>query len=229
MLVIRTLRGCFDQALGGKEPAPTIERRSGDARGLHSRPKLLFIDLLQAYMQLCTFFIPAREECSDMECDSLGKCLQLANHLRLKKLFDRIINQVLWNSMIVAHAQCRDLDKARKFFARMMQRDSVSWATLINSFVRHGCSDLAKETLDRMPQHDVIDSVEWNAPTRRPMRQKGHLDDAWAFFRCCLQPNIVTRNVVIYPESTWLLDDAEEIISIILFVPDVFNWGCFIK
>ncbi|VAI60579.1 pentatricopeptide repeat-containing protein At2g13600-like [Triticum dicoccoides] len=88
--------------------------------------------------------VMAIQACSALLCLVRGKQLHA---LAVALGFER--NTTVWNCLIDMYGKCGDMDSCRAVFDTMVDRDQVSWNTIISSYVRLG---LCEEALDMVIQ-----------------------------------------------------------------------------
>ncbi|GMP27075.1 hypothetical protein CsSME_00003235 [Camellia sinensis var. sinensis] len=99
-------------------------------------------------------FPPLISSCAKMGCLKSGrKCHGQAT----KNGVDCVLP--VENSLIHLYACCGLIDYARKVFVEMSLRDSVSWNSIVDGFVKVGELDIAHQLFDKMPIRNV---VSWN-------------------------------------------------------------------
>ncbi|XP_024517062.1 pentatricopeptide repeat-containing protein At4g02750-like [Selaginella moellendorffii] len=154
-----------------------------------------------------------------------------------KCFFDsvEVPNVITWNCTIGAYGQNGHLDDALALFRRCLQPNIVTWNVLIVSFAQN------LHCAESIHLFDVL-NLEGFKPDE--------LSFMGLLIACChLGLVIAARDTLasmvfdydISPErdhyccligvlaGAGLLDDAEDLINTMPFVPDVSNWGCFVS
>lgn len=85
---------------------------------------------------------------------------------------------ILNNAILDMYVKCGGLVDAKVLFDRMIDRDSISWTTMLVGYAKSGEFDAARRLFDGMPSHDI---ASWNALISG-YEQNGKPKDALALF-----------------------------------------------
>ncbi|KAG9455371.1 hypothetical protein H6P81_008275 [Aristolochia fimbriata] len=102
----------------------------------------------------------------------------------------------LQNCLICFYSRCGYLGTARLIFDRMPERDSVSWNSMIDGYVKHGMMDFARELFDRMSNVDK-NWISWNSMINGYTQLEGGLDAARELFDRMGERDLVSWNLLI--------------------------------
>ncbi|XP_057954573.1 pentatricopeptide repeat-containing protein At2g29760, chloroplastic [Malania oleifera] len=69
-------------------------------------------------------------------------------------------NLTLNNAMLDMYTKCGSIEDAKTLFDRMVEKDIVSWTTLLAGYTKVGEFDVARQVFDSMPSQDI---AAWNA------------------------------------------------------------------
>ncbi|KAK2991653.1 hypothetical protein RJ640_023794 [Escallonia rubra] len=101
------------------------------------------------------------------------------------------------NSLIDMSSKCGDILSARRVFDIMVERDLLSWNTMISGYVRNGFLALAVEFLRSMGSEGFEpDIVTWNTVMDAYCRM-GQCDEAWKIFGQIKEPNVISWTTLI--------------------------------
>lgn len=93
--------------------------------------------------------------CADTSCLFLG----LICHAQVIRLGWESYDFVL-NGLLHLYATCYCMDPARKLFDMSVNRDVISWTSLINGYAKSGQISIARQMFDKMPEKNA---VSWSA------------------------------------------------------------------
>ncbi|XP_024533238.1 pentatricopeptide repeat-containing protein At2g13600-like [Selaginella moellendorffii] len=114
-------------------------------------------------------------------------------------------NLLAWNAMLVAYAQLGYADMSRHLFQQIPQRDVISWNSLLFAHASTGNVPCTEKMLARLPEENL---TSWNA---------------WILFQrqhyCCIV-DLLARG--------GYLEDAEDLIANMPFVPEPREWLCLL-
>ncbi|KAK3042267.1 hypothetical protein RJ639_001862 [Escallonia herrerae] len=101
------------------------------------------------------------------------------------------------NSLIDMSSKCGDILSARRVFDIMVERDLLSWNTMISGYVCIGFLALAVEFLRSMGSEGFEpDIVTWNTVMDASCRM-GQCDEAWKIFGQIKEPNVISWTTLI--------------------------------
>eukprot|EP01018_Ginkgo_biloba_P013190 Gb_32456 [translate_table: standard] len=129
----------------------------------------------------------------------LPACAELAALEQGNKIHDEIIrsgcqsNVFVENALVNMYAKCGSLEKARKLFDAMSQRDAVSWNTMIAGYAQSGRVDEALKLFQEIPQPDV---VSWTLMVAG-YAQNGRVDEALHLFQEMPKRDVVSWTAMI--------------------------------
>ena len=115
-----------------------------------------------------------------------------------RKVFDEASafsrDLVSWNSMVAGYVGCGEMELAQELFDEMPQRDTFSWATMIDGYGKQvGGVDRAREMFDQIPERDL---VCWNTMIDGYARH-GRIDEARSLFEQMPERNVISWSVII--------------------------------
>ncbi|KDO57336.1 hypothetical protein CISIN_1g010881mg [Citrus sinensis] len=93
--------------------------------------------------------------CADTSCLFVG----LICHAQVIRLGWESYDFVL-NGLLHLYATCNCMDPARKLFDMSVNRDVISWTSLINGYAKSGQISIARQMFDKMPEKNA---VSWSA------------------------------------------------------------------
>lgn len=107
------------------------------------------------------------------------------------------LNLQICNSLIDMYSKCGDVTNARRVFDAMVERDLLSWNSLLSAYVSSGFLVLAIELLGFMRMEGCEpDIVTWNTVMDAYCRM-GLCDDAFNVFTKIKEPNIISWTTMI--------------------------------
>ncbi|XP_057870765.2 pentatricopeptide repeat-containing protein At4g02750 isoform X2 [Cryptomeria japonica] len=129
----------------------------------------------------------------------LAACADLEDLKKGMRIHDEIVRLGFQSDTFVASAlldmysKCGSIEKARKLFDNMNQRDVVSWTAMIAGYAHNGFLDEALALFKKMPEHNV---VSWNAMIAG-YAQNGYVEEALILFQKMPQRNVVSWTAMI--------------------------------
>lgn len=107
------------------------------------------------------------------------------------------LNLHVCNSLIDMYSKCGDVHSARQVFDKMLERDMLSWNSMLSGYVCNGFLRLAIELLDVMRFEGFEpDIITWNTIMDAYCRM-GQCDEAWKIFEQVSEPNIISWTTLI--------------------------------
>ncbi|KAF8405053.1 hypothetical protein HHK36_009950 [Tetracentron sinense] len=111
--------------------------------------------------------------------------------------FGAELNLQVCNSLIVMYSKCGDVQKARRVFEEMVERDLLSWNSMISGYVCNGLIDLAIKLLGLMRSEGFEpDLVSWNTIMDAYCRM-GLCEEASNIFEQIKEPNVISWTTLI--------------------------------
>ncbi|XP_058096385.1 pentatricopeptide repeat-containing protein At5g15300 [Magnolia sinica] len=126
--------------------------------------------------------------CTKLSCISTGNQI----HSKIVK-FGFEADTFVRNSLINLHANCGDLDVARRLFEASGKRDPAAWSSLTAGYARRGELGTARRLFDEMP---VKDLVSWNVMIS-VYAKNGQMESARKLFDLVPDKDIVSWNAMI--------------------------------
>nr|CAD1818560.1 unnamed protein product [Ananas comosus var. bracteatus] len=105
-------------------------------------------------------------------------------------------NIYLQNALITLYSKCRLCGVARQVFDRIPVRDSVSWNSMIDGYIKNGDMDAAESLFDRLGDADR-NSVTWNTMIGGYASSVDGIDAARALFDRTPVRDLVSWNLMI--------------------------------
>ncbi|KAA8535590.1 hypothetical protein F0562_030593 [Nyssa sinensis] len=106
-------------------------------------------------------------------------------------------NVQVCNALMDMYSKCGDVESARWVFDRMVERDLLSWNSMISGYVCNGFLMLAVNFFDSMRLEGFEpDLVTWNTVLDAYCRM-GQCDKAWKIFEQINEPNIISWTTLI--------------------------------
>ncbi|CAL5371077.1 unnamed protein product [Camellia sinensis] len=107
------------------------------------------------------------------------------------------LNVQVCNSLIDMYSKCGDIENAMRVFGRMVERDLLSWNSMISGYVCNGFLESAVDLLDSMRLEGFEpDLVTWNTAMDAYCRM-GQCNEAWKIFEQINEPNIISWTTLI--------------------------------
>ncbi|KAL0317857.1 UNVERIFIED_CONTAM: Pentatricopeptide repeat-containing protein, chloroplastic [Sesamum angustifolium] len=88
------------------------------------------------------------------------------------------LSLILGNAVLDMYTKCGSMNDARKFFDSMVEKDIISWTTMLAGYARLGDFPAARDLFDSLPSKDI---ATWNALISA-YEQSGNPKDAIATF-----------------------------------------------
>ena len=84
-------------------------------------------------------------------------CLNLGRQIHCYTLKTGLVSNVLvGSSLFTMYSKCGSLEQSYKVFEQIVDKDNVSWASMIAGFAEHGCSDQAIQLFREMLFEEII-------------------------------------------------------------------------
>lgn len=120
-------------------------------------------------------FITLFSGCGGLICLELGASI----HAYVRKMGLDTNNVMVGTAVVGMYSKCGRVDLARLVFDEMLEKNSVSWNTMIDGYMRNGEVEDAIILFDKMP---VRDAISWTALIGGFVK-KGHFEQALEWFR----------------------------------------------
>ncbi|EFJ14893.1 hypothetical protein SELMODRAFT_72295, partial [Selaginella moellendorffii] len=137
-------------------------------------------------------------------------------------------------SVLWAYAQCGDLERCKRVFDGMAERNLVAWTIMLELYAQHGRARESMWLFERMPEHDLnpdatcfvaLLASHCHAGKLRAgihcflsMRSDHGLEPYKQHYSCLI--GLFTRS--------GHLNDAGALLASMPFVPDALDWRCFL-
>ncbi|KAK7302011.1 hypothetical protein RJT34_12889 [Clitoria ternatea] len=146
-----------------------------------------------------------------------------------------IPEDVIWlTSLVDMYAKCGDMDAAFCVFESILNKNLVSWNSIIGGFATHGLASRALEEFDKMVKAGFTpDKVTFvnvlSACVHAGLVEEGEKHFAAMLTKYGIQAEMAhyTCMVDLYGKAGQF-DEAEKLIKNMPFEPDVVLWGAFI-
>ncbi|XP_050236636.1 pentatricopeptide repeat-containing protein At2g45350, chloroplastic [Mercurialis annua] len=102
----------------------------------------------------------------------------------------------LQNCLIALYIRCKCIGNARQVFDKMRRRDSVSYNSMIDGYVKLGKVDIAGELFDLMPM-EMRNLISWNCLISGYMYLDNGFERAWEVFEKMPERDLITWNSMI--------------------------------
>ncbi|MED6119041.1 hypothetical protein PIB30_008262 [Stylosanthes scabra] len=169
----------------------------------------LFMDMLKLGIDPVPLTISAvLVACSQMEAYELGTQL---HSLCLKVEFGH--NIVLGTNLIAVYSKCGDLEASRRVFDHMVERNVITWTSMVTGYAQNDKPDKAMVLIREMlrlgfnPNHVTYNSLLSSFSTR------DHLDNCRQIHCCVIREGfegneyVAVTLMTVYSECTGCLDD----------------------
>ncbi|KAF9600414.1 hypothetical protein IFM89_009329 [Coptis chinensis] len=139
----------------------------------------IFLDLCNGSLRIDAFtvvsILPAYAEIA-----SIREGMQM--HCYITKL-DFDTNSLISNSVIHMYAKCGDIQAARQVFDRLLNKDVVSWNTIIMGYAIHGCGSVSVELFSKMQEEGIIPNESTFVSVLSSCSITGLVDEGWKIFK----------------------------------------------
>ncbi|KAL0430342.1 UNVERIFIED_CONTAM: Pentatricopeptide repeat-containing protein, mitochondrial [Sesamum radiatum] len=92
------------------------------------------------------------------------------------------VDVFLQNALLDMYAKCGHLQMAEGVFMRMVEKNVVSWTSMVSAYAKHGFVELAERTFNRMPVKNV---VSWNSMISCYLQNGYYKESLKLFYRMC--------------------------------------------
>jgi pentatricopeptide repeat protein len=129
----------------------------------------------------------------------LPACATIAYLQHAEELHEEIIrsgfesNLFVGSSLIDVYVKCKNVEKARKVFDKMPERNVVSWTAMLAGYAHNGRVDDALKLFREMPEKNA---VSWNAMIAG-FTQNGFVEEALKLFQEMPHRNVISWNSMI--------------------------------
>ncbi|KAL8528613.1 hypothetical protein ACS0TY_006162 [Phlomoides rotata] len=122
-------------------------------------------------------FVSLLNVCSRIYKAELGKFVHW--YIEINSVFADIFVQ---NALLDMYAKCGHLQMAEVIFARIVDKNVVSWTSMVSAYAKHGFTELAERIFNQMPVKNV---VSWNSMISCYL-QNGHYKECLElFYKMC--------------------------------------------
>ncbi|XP_057837778.2 pentatricopeptide repeat-containing protein At1g11290, chloroplastic [Cryptomeria japonica] len=141
---------------------------------------------------------------------------------------------IVGNALVDMYAKCGSIDKARKLFDRMSQRDVVSWNAMIAGYAQNGFCKDALEIFELMKHSGTYPNIVTFACVLCACSHAGLVDEGCSYFNHMSNPYWITPTIDHYVCMVDILGRAgylEETLKFIIKMPVkpvVVVWMCFL-
>lgn len=102
----------------------------------------------------------------------------------------------LQNCLICLYGRCGCVDFARQMFDKMLERDSVSFNSMIDGYVKGGRISLARELFDSMPV-EMKNLISWNSIISGYVQSGDKFEGAWELFEKMPERDLISWNLML--------------------------------
>uniref|UniRef100_A0A0E0LAY7 Pentacotripeptide-repeat region of PRORP domain-containing protein n=1 Tax=Oryza punctata TaxID=4537 RepID=A0A0E0LAY7_ORYPU len=158
--------------------------------------------------------------CSQLGNSDLAECVTA---IALQKGFDGTI--IVLNALVDMHSRCGSISFARKIFDSSMEKDSVSWSTMINAYSMHGDGGSAFDLFLMMVASGIKPDDITFVSVLSACSRSGFLKQGRTLFRSMLADHGITPRMEHYAcmvdllGRTGHLDEAYDIVTTMPFRP----------
>lgn len=104
------------------------------------------------------------------------------------------VDTFVQNALLDMYAKCGHLQMAESVFLRMVDKNVVSWTSMVSAYAKHGLVESAERTFKRMPVKNV---VSWNSMISCYL-QNGYCNESLElFYRMCNSSRIIPNETTI--------------------------------
>eukprot|EP01018_Ginkgo_biloba_P002733 Gb_33136 [translate_table: standard] len=138
------------------------------------------------------------------------------------------------NALVDMYAKCGSIECARNFFDNMLQRDEVSWNTIIAGYAMHGCGKEALKLFEQMQHSGMNPTHVTFICVLTACCHAGLVDEGRQYFNCMSQYYHITPALEHYSCMVNLLgragclDEAQDLIKKMPINPDATLWRCLL-
>lgn len=158
--------------------------------GLSKEAFLLFREMRELGLEPDGFTFVSLLSVSSQSCDvGLGRFVHL--YIEINGIKTDIFVR---NALLDMYAKCRDLRAVKIIFDRMVDKNVISWTSMIGAYAKHGLIGSAKTFFDRMPLKNV---VSWNSMIQCHVQEGCFSEALDLFWKMC--------NLRVVPDETTLL------------------------
>ncbi|KAG8367029.1 hypothetical protein BUALT_Bualt16G0029900 [Buddleja alternifolia] len=93
-----------------------------------------------------------------------------------------VVDIYVQNALLDMYAKCGHLQMAKAVFARMVDKNVVSWTSMLNAYAKHGFVELAERIFNEMPVKNV---VSWNSMISCYLQSGYYRESLDLFYRMC--------------------------------------------
>ncbi|XP_057854806.2 pentatricopeptide repeat-containing protein At5g27110 [Cryptomeria japonica] len=142
---------------------------------------------------------------------------------------------IVGNALVDMYAKCGSIDRAREVFDRMLQRDVISWNTMIAGYAQNGFCKDALKIFELMKHSGTYPDIVSFACVLCACSHAGLVDEGCANFNHMRNPYCITPTVDHYVCMVDLLARAgylEDTLNFIIKMPVkpvVVVWMCFLS
>ncbi|KAG7954874.1 hypothetical protein I3843_11G042900 [Carya illinoinensis] len=84
-------------------------------------------------------------------------CLNLGRQIHCYTLKTRLVSDVsVGSALLTMYSKSGSLEESHKVFEQILERDNVSWASMIAGFAEHGCADQAIKSFGEMLLEEIV-------------------------------------------------------------------------
>ncbi|CAI9103692.1 OLC1v1002223C1 [Oldenlandia corymbosa var. corymbosa] len=105
---------------------------------------------------------------------------------------DRFLN----NCLMSMYAKCGHVERSRVIFDSMLEKDSVSYNSMLDGYLKYGMIDLARELFDILPS-DMRNLITWNTMLGGYVKLEDGFQSAWDMFERMPERDVVSWNMMI--------------------------------
>jgi len=135
------------------------------------------------------------------------------------------------SALLDMYAKCGSIDDARRVFDNILDRNAVSWTSMIIGYAQNGCGEEALQIFEQMLLVGMKPDNITFVGVLTACSHAGLVDEAHYYFDSMSQDHSITPTVDHYTcmidlfGRAGLLDKVEDFIDNMPFEPDAFMWG----
>lgn len=172
----------------------------------------------------------ALSACSQLSCLNLGMRIH-DYYIKQKHIF---LSLILANALIDMYAKCGNIDAAANIFTQMLEKDLVTWNSMIVGYASHGRAKEALVLFEQMKDIGVKPDDITFVGVLSACAHSGLVNEGWEYFRSMevhgLKPRVEHYACLIDLLSrVGCLEEAYELLKKMPMKPDAAVWGAMLN
>ncbi|KAI9384352.1 hypothetical protein POPTR_012G048800v4 [Populus trichocarpa] len=190
------------------------------------------------------FFVEMQRDCERLNRSSftcaLSTCSNIAALELGRQLHCRLVKagyQTGWyvgNALLAMYCKCGSIDEARDAFQEILEKDVVSWNTMIHGYARHGFGEEALTVFELMKTTGIRPDDATMVSVLAACSHAGLVDQGSEYFYSMNRDYGITAKLVHYTCMVDLLgragqlEEAQNLMKNMPFEPDAATWGALL-